>query len=288
MSEFKFACPVCGQHITADSSATGSQLDCPTCFRKIVVPQAPGSAERKFVLSASEVTKPRPPSAHPAAAPERTRAMTTRSSLPLIFAALAVFVLALAASLYLFREKIFGHDQSDSARTATNAAGSEAEALRQRRMPAGTNAWTLELTDAKFPAETAFGRIHGADFVCDRMVIQGGTLNLRMGREWPPELGLSIYLFAKQAEELSGKLVLVTTNNIRSPKVVLRWKFAAENKTETYTNGFALKLEFGSQKGNRMPGKIYLCLPDEAQSCVAGVFNAEIRKPSPPKPKPGQ
>ena len=41
MSEFKFACPVCGQHITAGSSASGSQIVCPTCFQKIVVPQAP-------------------------------------------------------------------------------------------------------------------------------------------------------------------------------------------------------------------------------------------------------
>ncbi|MBC8094931.1 MAG: hypothetical protein H7Y43_03875, partial [Akkermansiaceae bacterium] len=93
--------------------------------------------------------------------------------------------------------------------------------------------------------------------------------------------------YAKQAEELSGKSAVVTTNNIRSPRVVMRWKEGAENKSETYTNGFALKVEFGPQKGNRLPGKIYLCLPDQNQSCVAGVFNAEIRKPSPPKPKPG-
>ena len=39
MSEFKFACPVCGQHITSDASATGKHLECPTCFQKIVVPQ---------------------------------------------------------------------------------------------------------------------------------------------------------------------------------------------------------------------------------------------------------
>ena len=44
MSEFKFACPVCGQHITADSSTSGGQIECPTCFQKIVVPQAPASA----------------------------------------------------------------------------------------------------------------------------------------------------------------------------------------------------------------------------------------------------
>ncbi len=41
MSEFKYACPVCGQHIKCDSSQSGTQMECPTCFQKIVVPQAP-------------------------------------------------------------------------------------------------------------------------------------------------------------------------------------------------------------------------------------------------------
>ena len=41
MSEFKYACPVCGQHIKCDSSQAGSQMECPTCFQKITVPQAP-------------------------------------------------------------------------------------------------------------------------------------------------------------------------------------------------------------------------------------------------------
>src|SRR5215831_4051497 len=63
MSEFKFACPVCGQHITADSSASGGQLSCPTCFRKIVIPQAPTAGDSKFILSAAQVAKPRPASA---------------------------------------------------------------------------------------------------------------------------------------------------------------------------------------------------------------------------------
>src|ERR1051326_1557644 len=63
MSEFKFACPVCGQHITADSSNSGGQIECPTCFQKIVVPQAPTNPDSKFILSAAQVGKPRPVSA---------------------------------------------------------------------------------------------------------------------------------------------------------------------------------------------------------------------------------
>ena len=57
MSEFKFACPVCGQHITVDSRASGSQLDCPTCFRKLVVPPPPVSTDSKWIVTTSEVGK---------------------------------------------------------------------------------------------------------------------------------------------------------------------------------------------------------------------------------------
>ena len=40
----------------------------------------------------------------------------------------------------------------------------------------------------------------------------------------------------------------------------------------------------GEAANGRMPGKIYICLPDENKSFVAGTFDAEIRKPPPPKP----
>jgi hypothetical protein len=41
---------------------------------------------------------------------------------------------------------------------------------------------------------------------------------------------------------------------------------------------------FGQATNQHMPGKIYLCLPDPAKSFVAGTFDAEIKKWTPPKP----
>lgn len=52
MSEFKFACPVCGQHMMCDTSQGGSIMECPTCFQKIVAPQAP-APDAKFILTGS-------------------------------------------------------------------------------------------------------------------------------------------------------------------------------------------------------------------------------------------
>ena len=40
MSEFRFACPGCGQHIACDDSYAGMSIQCPACQRPMVVPEA--------------------------------------------------------------------------------------------------------------------------------------------------------------------------------------------------------------------------------------------------------
>src|SRR6185369_10462045 len=40
MSEFKFACSGCGQHIACDDSYAGMSIQCPACQRPMVVPEA--------------------------------------------------------------------------------------------------------------------------------------------------------------------------------------------------------------------------------------------------------
>src|SRR5450631_2752767 len=54
MSEFKFACPVCGQHMNCDSSHAGSVMECPTCFQKITAPQTTATGEQKFILTGTK------------------------------------------------------------------------------------------------------------------------------------------------------------------------------------------------------------------------------------------
>lgn len=268
MSEFKFACPICGQHITADSGLSGSELDCPTCFRRIVVPQSSG--ESKFVLSASEVNVRRRSGPIPTSATVSRPRKGKLRIFPILAGVIAGVLVFAGISFLLLKTK------SNPVETGSSSTA-ESSTVR-RSMPSGTVAWTLELRESEFPAETAFGRLQERDFVCDRAVLQGGTLNLRMEREWPPQLGLSVVLYAHKAEDLAGKSAVVNTNNIRSPRIVVRWKEAGENRTSAFTNGYAMRLEFGALKGNRLPGKIYLCLPDGSRSAVAGVFNAEVRQ----------
>jgi len=56
--EFKFACPVCHQHIKCDASSSGQIMACPTCYRQIVVPHAPSGNTTKLILRAKQADVP--------------------------------------------------------------------------------------------------------------------------------------------------------------------------------------------------------------------------------------
>jgi hypothetical protein len=286
MSEFKFACPICGQHITADSRDTGSQIPCPTCFRKIVVPQAPASGDPKFVLSASEVNKPRPTQS---TGPQLEGIQREPEKTPIPTALIILFVLACAAGATLFalRGKIFHHSKpatEESTDGTTENTKPEKEAPTAQLEYTGTNLWTLDLSSVEFPDAAAAGAVHKRAFTLERATLAGSNLTLRVGRSGSVELGVSVSFFNRQAEELGGKTAEVKPSDATAPRVVLHWK-DAERKSETFRGGYAMKVEFGPAAGGAIPGKIFLCLPDESKSWVAGTFRAEIRKPSPPKPR---
>jgi hypothetical protein len=261
MSEFKFACPVCGQHMAADSGSSGLQIECPTCFQPILVPRPP-AAESKYVLSATQPIKPHLPSTAappPAAAPRRSAVA--------LAAYAAVCIGLLAAGVFGYRIWMAGHKEMELQDTAAPE-------------------WTLRLEKRSFPDRAARGAIRGRPFVCERAVLQGGLLTLRQRMAGGPDVAVTIALFARQAEDLEGKSFNIGTNDTGAPNVVLRWNSEqGQRMTQTFVDGYALKLEFGKPTATGMPAKIYLCLPDEKRSRVAGSFNAEIRRPGAPRPR---
>ncbi len=56
--EFKFACPVCHQHIECSAEAGGQVVACPTCFQNIIVPAAPTGHTTKLILRAKPASRP--------------------------------------------------------------------------------------------------------------------------------------------------------------------------------------------------------------------------------------
>ncbi|HWD92787.1 MAG TPA: hypothetical protein VG938_10595 [Verrucomicrobiae bacterium] len=268
MSEFKFACPICGQHITADSGNAGSQISCPTCYRKIVVPTAPATDDPKFVLSASEANKPRPPST--IAQFEDYQKAPEKTALPVGLIVLLVLACAAGATFFVWR----GRHHS---KPPPQIQAAQPEYT-------GTNLWTLDLADAKFPEEPVGGAIHQRAFTLEHASITGSNLTLRVGHGGPIELGLNVYFFNRAPEELGGKTAEVKPTDSPAPRVLLHW-MDGKRVSETFRGGYAMKVEFGPVVDNALPGKIFISLPDDSKSWVAGTFRAEIHKPAPPRPR---
>ncbi len=61
MSEFKFNCPQCKQHIACDTTYVGAQINCPACGQAIIVPPMPPAVaapgERTIQIKVSPLRK---------------------------------------------------------------------------------------------------------------------------------------------------------------------------------------------------------------------------------------
>lgn len=279
MSEVKFACPVCGQHIRCDSTKSGTQMDCPTCFRKLIVPELSASGDSKLVLNAALVQADRPVSTLPSDAP-LTRHRPSRSA-TVLGVGLLVLACAAAGAVYAFRDKIF----SGKPDTANNKASStNSIALSPEPADPGTN-WSLSLAERKTPNVKVAGFVSGHSFTLERTTVQGGTLSFRQGtKNTPRELSVTVHLFAKQGEDLANQTVSIDATRTNAPKVVLRSREGGDQPSvTTIKDGYAMRIVFGDAAGGRLTGNIYLSLPDATKSWIAGNFTAEIRKPPPPK-----
>lgn len=279
MSEFKFACPVCGQHITASRGASGTQIECPTCFQKIIVPQVQ-SSDSKLILNAAQANKPRPPI--PAVEPDYSKQKRPSSILGALL--IVGLLIGVAAAIYQFRGElglVAGEDPD-----AVKGANTSSQVVQTNPMPRDV-VWSGDLKKVTIPEKGVAGALRGQGFQMTRATLQGGNLTLRQGKGSPPELAVAVVFPARRGEALSGKDVSVAVEQgPPRPRVVMRWKDeSGKGASKTFTNGYALKVEFGMASGGRMPGKIYLALPDEEKSVVAGSFEAEIRAPVAPKKK---
>ena len=285
MSEFKYACPVCGQHIKCDSSQAGTVMDCPTCFQKITVPQAPTSEDQKFILTGSKVTD-KPVFTRGTEGP----AAATTSKFPGALVALIVLMVLGAAAAVYWVAVIHPKQVAGSGSQATNSTAAKAKPKPEKPAPVAPPAndtnWMLALDTNAAPDSPVAGRIHGKDFIVERASFQNGALTIRSGTKGPVEFGAIINFSGAQAEDLTGKTLNITTNAEKAAKVSLRWKDDTVTVEKPgFDSGYAMHLQFGLLVNNRLPGKIYLCLPDDEKSYLMGSFTANVSKPK-PKPKP--
>ncbi len=176
-------------------------------------------------------------------------------------------------------------------RRRSRAAGEEgaapgdstASAAADKTAPVVPATYTLDIGTAKIPEGRVNGMITGTNFVAEIVRIdQVPTAQLLRFLQGPivsPDRGVMLYLHLKAGETLGGQKLTVSPDMPRGPSVptvTKLWKpnpkFAA--RQQNYFTGYALKLELGQPTNGVVPGKIFLALPDQEQTVVAGAFDA--------------
>lgn len=130
------------------------------------------------------------------------------------------------------------------------------------------------------PSTPAKGEIHGKPFVVESSSIESGVLTLRLGKDVTADLEIKVMLHTPPWEVPAGKKFNISnTTSVNTPQVVLAWKEEdqAAPSEQKFNDKYTLVLELGQEKDKKLPGKIYLSLPDEVKSHVAGTFEADIK-----------
>jgi hypothetical protein len=138
--------------------------------------------------------------------------------------------------------------------------------------------WTLDLTNAPMLDSKVTGRILGVKFNCEKVTFEGGILSFFQNAGLPSERRVTISLFARRPERLADKSFEVPHDRTGPrPKVLLEVRHVGEAPTtRTIEQNYALRMEFEEIIEARLPGRIYLAIPDEEKSYINGEFDAQI------------
>jgi Domain of unknown function (DUF4190) len=337
MSDFKFNCPNCGQHLSGDERYSGLQITCPACAKPLVVPSAPTAAAPAIARSA-----PPGPGARPQAVPGRPQktcglaiaslicsigsfiiipfgfipgiicghmAKKKIAATPglqgrglakaglivgyialginvLVVLAVATFFVFFATRIQQMRPVAGSLSQPPVSRSlpqppvvGPQRGGQPPELETTDTEPDGSG-WTMKLTGVEIPSRAVTGRIHGQPFKLEKVTLQNGFLNLVEGQDFFADREMDVVIFENDLTKLSGRTFTVPKQGFGiSPYIYMKWKEGGGNspKQRSFIENYALRLEFGALSGGKLPGKIYLCLPDKEKSFVAGTFEVPAK-----------
>jgi hypothetical protein len=147
------------------------------------------------------------------------------------------------------------------------------------RSVAGPGGWRTELADVLVPGTPAAGKLQGESFYPDRTEFWNRGLVLSEGRGLVPARDVRIQIPLRNGEVPDGKSYDVRPRSgPGSPLIYMSRKPPSARKrlTQVVMKGYSMRLVFGRRQNGRLPGRLYLCLPDGQRSYVAGTFNAAI------------
>jgi hypothetical protein len=165
-----------------------------------------------------------------------------------------------------------------------NAAPPAAEPPPAKPIPMVAPVWTQNLKSVKISDGPVNGKITGTNFIAEAVRVdltaQSQVLRFIQGSPTSPDRELLVYLKLKPTDVLGGQ-TLEISNEMRGagvPQVAKRWKtnpkYAPQMKS--FSSGYAMKLELGSPTNEAIAGKIFVALPDNEQTVVAGSFKLTV------------
>ncbi len=137
-----------------------------------------------------------------------------------------------------------------------------------------------ELSKEAIPDKPANGTVYGKAFTAEKAIVSNaGTfklLKLSQGTGLIPDMEFSVW-FRPLDEGFQGKRFLVNPNdpNIQRIRMERKLKEGGLPEGDEFKK-YSMRLEFGTEKDGKIPGKIELRLPDTEKSFVIGTFEAEI------------
>jgi len=137
-----------------------------------------------------------------------------------------------------------------------------------------------DISAQPIPDKPASGKVHGREFKVEKATLEDDCLKLRQGEGFSSHLEeFEIDFRGKNGGNYAGKTFTVELGQKAGIDITLAYSGDKKGsiKTRTYTKEYTMKLEFGTAKDGKLPGKIHLRLPDEAGSFVVGTFEAEIK-----------
>jgi hypothetical protein len=128
--------------------------------------------------------------------------------------------------------------------------------------------WTLDLRKMNAPDQPLTGTLFGVPFT-PTVQLQNTGLDLVSGRDrihmfLTPRPGKRVYTYS-------------AAGRANRPAIHIHVSSANPPRATAYTNGYAMRLEFGKEKDGLMPARMYLCLPDDQKSFIAGTFTLDFR-----------
>jgi DNA-directed RNA polymerase subunit RPC12/RpoP len=316
MSDFKFLCPSCGQHISGDTGYQGTEIACPACQKKILVPQqaappppppvsaaiqplnvvgAPsrtsGLAIASLVCSASSIVTgvgwlPGIICGHLAKARIRRdsslrgKGLAT-AGLVIGYGFVTVVAGAVACMIFLFSaqfKQALNQAQLASPAIAQTSAQSVSndtpDTVTTTTEPTTTaeSGWRMNLKDVEFPDGHVSGKLHGMDFEGQKASFKNGELKINYPKHGEVDirgLGASIE---------NGSYEFLPATGTDALHIQIKWTEDGEAKNQEFTEGYAMKLKFGKAVKRKIHAQIYLCLPDDSKSYLAGTFDVPVPK----------